>query len=340
MEENGFEPIIAALRSAGLLPARGEVRFEALTGGVSSDIWLVEGANAPFVVKQALARLRVAADWRAPVSRNASEAFWLAEARRIAPASAPEILHHDQALGFIAMAYLPPDRHPVWKALLRNGHADKAFASAVGRSLAQIHAGTAGREDIAAQVNDDALFTAIRLDPYFAHTARRHEPVAAALRRLMAETLANRRALVHGDVSPKNILAGPDGPVFLDAECAWYGDPAFDLAFCLNHLLLKALWNAKAVEGYSACFEVLATAYLSGVAWEDARALEMRAARLLPGLLLARIDGKSPVEYITQDKAKEAVRHFAIAALRHPFNTLEALRQAWFKHLSAFKGAS
>ncbi len=60
---------------------------------------------------------------------------------------------------------------------------------------------------------------------------------------LSAGTLAAKIALVHGDVSPKKVPAGPRGPVFLDAECAWYGDPAFDLAFCLNHLLLKCLWN-------------------------------------------------------------------------------------------------
>ena len=115
-------------------------------------------------------------------------------------------------------------------------------------------------------------------------------------------TLTTKRALVHGDISPKNILHGPDGPVFLDAECAWFGDPAFDLAFCLNHLLLKGAREGADRTRYIAAFSALAGAYLAGVDWESASAIEARAAALLPALFLARVDGKSPVEYLTQRK--------------------------------------
>ena len=102
---------------------------------------------------------------------------------------------------------------------------------------------------------------------------------------------------------------GPDGPVFLDAECAWWGDPAFDLAFCLNHLLLKCLWMSARPGGLLACFDAMAKTYLRGVTWEDAGALGVRAAGLLPGLLLARVDGKSPVEYIDRrGRSEDRVR--------------------------------
>jgi hypothetical protein len=148
-------------------------------------------------------------------------------------------------------------------------------------------------------------------------------------------TSGTRRALVHGDVSPKNILLGSDGPVFLDAECAWYGDPAFDLAFCLNHLLLKCLWVPGAREAFLACFRALAEAYLGGVDWEPRPELELRAARLLPGLLLARVDGKSPVEYLTAEPDKERVRGFAGALLCHPVARLDAIRAAWEDELRA-----
>jgi hypothetical protein len=117
--------------------------------------------------------------------------------------------------------------------------------------------------------------------------------------------------------------------VFLDAECAWYGDPAFDLAFCLNHLLLKCLWNRGAAAGFLACFDRLAGSYLGRVAWERPEVLEARAAHLLPGLLLARIDGKSPVEYVTEEADKNRVRHVARALLRDPVERLAAVREAW-----------
>jgi Ser/Thr protein kinase RdoA (MazF antagonist) len=143
-------------------------------------------------------------------------------------------------------------------------------------------------------------------------------------------------ALVHGDVSPKNILAGPDGPVFLDAECAWYGDPAFDLAFCLYNLLLKCLAPPEAAPGYLECFDALAGAYgetVSDSAIGPLPDVEARAARLLPRLFLARIDGKSPVEYITNEADREKVRRAAGKLLSDPVSRLEDVRQAWTEEL-------
>jgi len=121
--------------------------------------------------------------------------------------------------------------------------------------------------------------------------------------------------------------------VILVAECAWWGDPAFDIAFCLNHLLLKCLWTPAARAGFLRCFDALAAAYLAGVAWEPPAALEARAAALLPGLLLARVDGKSPVEYITTEADRTIVRRTARALLAAPVATLAEVRVAWQKEL-------
>jgi aminoglycoside phosphotransferase (APT) family kinase protein len=149
------------------------------------------------------------------------------------------------------------------------------------------------------------------------------------LERLAERTLHTKRTVVHGDVSPKNILVGPGGPVFLDAECAWWGDPAFDLAFCLNHLLLKCVAAPQASADLLACSYALAEAYLARVDWEAAEAVESRAASLLPGLFLARIDGKSPVEYIFDDDLKDKVRRAARTLLRSNPTRLEEIRAEW-----------
>ena len=170
---------------------------------------------------------------------------------------------------------------------------------------------------------------ALRLDAYLLAAAARRRAVAAPLRALARRTAATRLALVHGDVSPKNILVGPHGPVFLDAETAWWGDPAFDLAFCLNHLLLKCLVVPGAAAALAASFTALAEAYLARVDWEPREALEARAAALLPGLLLARVDGKSPVEYLTGEDQKDFVRGVAMPLLLAPPATLAEVRDAW-----------
>jgi hypothetical protein len=129
--------------------------------------------------------------------------------------------------------------------------------------------------------------------------------------------------------------AVPPHPVFLDAECAWWGDPAFDLAFCLNHLLLKCLWTPAARDGFLACFDAMVAAYRTGIAWEDPDALEARAAALLPGLFLARVDGKSPVEYITTETDRNRVRRVARPLLLTSPDRLGAVRQAWTRELTA-----
>ncbi len=321
--------VAAALAEAGLIPAGVRPRFVVLTGGVASDIWKVEGAARPLVVKRALAKLRVAAEWRAPVNRNASEAAWFQAARAIVPEAVPEVLFHDPGRGLFAMPYFPPERYPVWKALLRGGQADVGFAAQVGRTIARIHAATMDNARLADEFANDATFHAIRLEPYLEATARRHPGLGDALMALSRSTLACHQALVHGDVSPKNILAGPDGPVLLDAECACWGDPAFDLAFCLNHLLLKCLWNRTAAPRFLAAFETLCIAYLEALPAAARDEIETRAACLLPALFLARVDGKSPVEYITTDADRDLVRAAAIPLIATPPARLAWIREAW-----------
>jgi len=322
------DAVLAFLRAAGLVAPQARPRATALAGGVSSDIWRIELPSGPVCVKRALARLRVAQLWEVPIERNLYERRWMETASAIVPGIAPRVLAHDDG-GMFAMEYLEPANHPVWKAELHAGRCDPQFASQVGTRLARVHAATAGNASVAAQFATDASFHAIRLEPYLLATAARHADLAASLNALAARTAATRRALVHGDVSPKNILVGPQGPVLLDAECAWYGDPAFDIAFCLNHLLLKCLWTPRAATGFLACFDALADAYLDGVRWEPRAALEQRAASLLPGLLLARVDGKSPVEYLTREADRARVRSVARALLERPSARLAEVRGAW-----------
>ncbi len=318
-----------ALRRMKLVSAHIQPRFSPLAGGVSSDIYRVELPSGVICVKRALPKLKVAADWQAPVERNRWEVDWLRVAGAIVPGAVPQVLGEDAEAGAFAMAWLDPMAYPVWKSLLVEGAARPETAAAVGTILGRIHAATADRPAIAARFPTDALFHAIRLDPYLVTTAGAHPDLAPQLHALVATTAATKRVLVHGDYSPKNIVIGMEGPVILDAECAWYGDPAFDLAFVLNHLLLKGVWRPEGRAGYAAMARLLIDAYRAHVAWEPWADLDTRTAALLPGLMLARIDGKSPVEYITDGRSKDYVRAFARAHLAQPAATLEQLVHRW-----------
>ncbi len=234
------------------------------------------------------------------------------------------------------MQFLDSATYPVWKAQLRDGEISADTARDVGRCVAAIHARTAGDTAVAHAFATDHIFFPIRLEPYLAATADKHPDCAERLHSLMRVTAATRKALVHGDVSPKNILAGPDGPVFLDAECAWYGDPAFDLAFCLNHLLLKCVWRPRWQARYLVCFDALAQAYLAAVTWESHSDIEARTAHLLPGLFLGRVDGKSPVEYINSDEERDRVRRVARELLIQPVDKLSDVRAVWQREIATW----
>jgi tRNA A-37 threonylcarbamoyl transferase component Bud32 len=332
----GQDPALAGFLTAHELAHPDEpAQWTALAGGVSSDLWRVDLPGRSLCVKRALARLRVAADWEAPVSRNAYEWAWMRFASRHRPDSVPELLAHDPEVGLFAMAYLPPEHYPMWKSQLLAGEVEVTTAAAVGQVLGALHAASAGDRRLAAEFATDDNFHALRVEPYLLATAAAHPGLADILQNLADRTAGTRLALVHGDVSPKNILVGPSGPVLLDAECAWYGDPAFDLAFCVNHLLLKSLVVPGRRAELLRSARVLAEEYVRQVDWEPRPDLETRAASLLPALLLARVDGKSPVEYLTDDRHRLFVRTVASALLRAPASTVVGVLDAWAAALEA-----
>ncbi len=311
----------------------GEVRRATpLTGGVASDIALVDLGARKVCVKFALGKLKVAEDWRAPVHRNRAEYAWLEFARSVSPENAPELHGRSEKLNGFAMEHVTGEDVYLWKSALLAEAPDRGEAEAVGRALGRLHAASTrpGFDRSAFGNRDD--FHALRLEPYLVFTAGRHPAVAARLNALVADLYASDTALVHGDVSPKNILMRGGAPVLLDAECATMGDPSFDVAFCLNHLALKSLHLPASRADLLRRADAFMAAYLGHVDWEPAAALDARVAALLPALMLARVDGKSPVEYL-DDAERSRVRATALRMIDAPRETtaqaLDEIRAAW-----------
>lgn len=322
-----WEGLVRRLLDAAGLGERKVTEIAPLSGGVSSDIVVVTlDDRSRFCAKRALPALKVAGDWRAPVERSRFEAGWLKRADAIVPGSVPAVLAESEPDNALLMAYLPPADYCLWKTELLAGRWIEGAPEAVARTLARIHAATWGDAEVAAAFATDPMFDALRLDPYLRTLAERHPEVGGAILAVLDATASTRLALVHGDVSPKNILIHQrDGhPVFLDAECAWYGDPAFDAAFCLNHLLIKALHVSTLREQLAAGATAFLETWLGGLPAEERAAAERRVLALLPCLMLARVDGKSPVEYLSE-AGREQVRALAPPFIRKPPERLAAL---------------
>jgi len=320
MHADTWEALLPPIFASAGIRAGGALDVEPLTGGVSSDIVRIRlGDGREYCAKRALPKLKVATDWQAPLERNHYEIAWLRRAGSIVPGAAPGVIGEDREHGIALLEYLPAAEYLLWKSELLAGRADPQVPVAVANALGSIHAATLNDPAIAAEFPTDHLIDALRLDPYLRYTATRHPDLASRILAVLDTTATTRIALVHGDVSPKNILVSKrDGhPVLLDAECAWYGDPAFDAAFCLNHLLLKSIHLPALRDSLLDQAAAFATTWLGHFDANDRPGLELRTAALLPCLMLARVDGKSPVEYLNES-SRQVVRDRAIPFIRNP----------------------
>lgn len=326
MAENE-SPILDKLRHDHLVSGH-KVLVIPLGGGVSSDVFLIEDEGKRFVVKQALPQLKVRDHWQADTSRNRVEYEFLRYLSRIVPDAVPAVL--GVGADYFAMEYLGPE-YRNWKELLLSGDCQPQHAVRAARILGTLHRVSFGDPELARRFDTTPNFHQLRTDPYLLTTGWRHPALQERFEQEAVRLENTRECLVHGDYSPKNMLIGNGRTVLLDCEVAWYGDPAFDLAFLLNHLLLKSLYHAPLDRGLQEIIGTLIAAYYDERRMENTGALDSRTANLLLMLLLARIDGKSPVEYLTEPK-QGFVRKFVNSRLSIPTSTHEVVRD-WFAGL-------
>lgn len=308
----------------GLMTELEDLDVHPLTGGVASDVAVVVSQTRTFVVKFALPKLKVAADWRAPIHRNKAEYAWLNFARQTCPDNAIALFGHSERMGGFAMEYLDGDDVQLWKTSLLHEVAPTGESAKVGALLGRLHQASsrAGFDRSPFENHDD--FRSLRLEPYLDFTASHHSDLADELRGLSEALYLANGVLVHGDVSPKNIFFRGGAPLLLDAECATMGDASFDPAFCLTHLFLKAIHIERHRNTLFDEASAFWNAYADFVVWEPRNDLEARITALVPALMLARIDGKSPVEYLDVSE-RETVRRAARRLIKAHPPTLRAL---------------
>lgn len=303
--------VLPYLASRGLADEKDEVDVRELGGGVSNIVLMLEWPDRRWVIKQSLEKLRVQDDWRSERSRIYREAESIQALRPVlGEAALPEVIYIDRENFLFVMTAAPPGSVS-WKELLLAGQVDLAVARQAGTLLAKMINGSRANPELQKKFEDRTVFDQLRIDPYYRTTAKRHPDVRAPLVQLMANSWNVQTALVHGDYSPKNMLVR-DGNIYLiDFEVIHWGDPAFDAAFLLNHLFLKAFHNPEFAAPYFSAvrefWKALGTELPGGVS----RGFEVLTIRHLGALMLARIDGKSPVEYIREEQTKELVRRVA-----------------------------
>lgn len=330
MGKNKFQEQCAQIVSElGLANKEDITDISSLTGGVSSDIAVVTVGDKKLCVKCSLEQLRVAELWEAPLHRNNTEYQWLTFVGEFLPNAVPTLYGQSASGNGFVMAYCDPSTHKNWKSELMAGRVDSHFAGLVGETLGKIHQKST-TADIDFPHQDD--FKKLRLEPYFLFTATKYPVLSEHFQTVSDELYRSRTALVHGDVSPKNILMSEQGPLFLDAECAVINDPAFDLSFCLNHLIIKMIIGVADRHELAQSILNLWQGYRQHIHWEPISELEARTCLLLPLMLLARVDGKSPVEYHTAT-SKKTIQTIALNLITDPSVSIPAMLEQIMKEI-------
>jgi 5-methylthioribose kinase len=329
--------LIAFLRSRGLLFEQERPEIHELKGGVSSRTVLVRVENRPaFVVKQALPKLRVAVDWYSNPERIHREARGLEWLAKLAPiGTITPLLFEDHELHIIVMTAVP-EPNLNWKAALLAGHVHPGYIEQFATVLATIHFRSAQQQELIRDVfADRSFFESLRLEPYYRYSAEQLPQTQAFFNHLIAETLETRLALVHGDYSPKNVLIH-EGRLFLvDHEVIHFGDPAFDVGFSLTHLLSKAHHLVQQRALFISAASDYVNRYLErleSAPWRPA--LEERAVRHTLACLLARVVGRSPLEYLSQQQRIVQTR-VVLDLIADPSQTLAGLIADFSERLNA-----
>lgn len=321
------DTFLELLRRDGVVDSP-DARLTPMSGGVSCDIYLVEDGEDRFVVKRALEKLRVKEDWFADIGRNRTEWEYIRYVSEFLPMAVPGLRQCSATDNYFAMEYFNGN-YSNWKQMLMAGQAVPEHATQAGTMLGKIHRHSTGDPEAMRLFDTTPTFFQLRIDAYLLATGAKHPALRSQFEAEAARLEKARECLVHGDFTPKNILVGGERMILLDCEVAWFGEPAFDVASLLNHFFLKALFHAPTDTGMKAMIQKFWSAYQSA---RPSPEIESRVGRLLLMLLLARVDGKSPVEYLGASH-QQLIREYVQKHLPLENFSLLHITDEWFKQL-------
>jgi aminoglycoside phosphotransferase (APT) family kinase protein len=312
-----FDDLMLALRSTGRVSDTQHLR--ALTGGVSALVAVIEGGDEPWVVKAPLDQLSVDDEWLADRERGANEATILDLLKgQLGPVRTPRLLFYDRSHVLLGEEFIAPPTLN-YKDELLAGRSHPEVAHSLGVALGILH-----RIDPPLTLSGPGprqLFDELRLDPYYRMTAQRRPELRSDLLSLVDDTVnAPQTTLVHGDLSPKNVLVTTMAPVLLDWEVIHVGDPAFDRGMMGAHFMLKALHHGVTRSTH----HLVESARQFWLAYEGPASVD-QSIRHTGGVMVARLYGKSPVDYLVDEASRQRAYQIGAVALSGQVRTVDGL---------------
>jgi len=320
------------LLEKGIIKEGEDFFIKYLSGGVSGTTAFVQVSGQDLIIKQALAKLKVAEEWLCDPSRMEAEMKSNDIYHRLVPENVPKVISYDPE-NYVFVREAAPDSCRMWKSDLMTGQLDFEVSAKVMQTLATVHNKCAGDDEVAKDFADKEIFYELRISPYIEFILKKHPGLTDYAKPICDELMNSNITLVHGDYSPKNVVLDGRKVFVTDYEVAHYGHPAFDVAFLANHLILKAIHMRDFGGAFLAMLRQVLNLYFDQVDFMDKKALEISFVKLLPLLMIARVDGKSPVEYIVDEDVKEFVRTIAFDLINKNVTTQKELLDLLTDHI-------
>ncbi len=324
--------LLRYLRQNDRIDASDSPRFTALKGGVSNRaVWVQFDHKPDWVMKQALAKLRVQVDWFSAPERVQREAAGLSCLGKLIAGHVPELVFVDEGQHILAMSAIPRP-HENWKTLLLGGETSIKLARDFGGLLAKIHNAALVHPQIRSAFAEVRFFEELRLEPYYGYTATQVPGARAFLENLIKDTRKRRFALVHGDYSPKNVLINQGKLVILDFEVIHFGDPAFDIGFSMTHFLSKAHFLRANRPRFIEMAAEYWRAYSADLDADLAKRMGSSAVAHTLACLLARVAGRSPLEYF-DERHRRGQKRIVLELIQRDIATVPELIDAFRERL-------
>ena len=309
------DTVVEYLISKKVIKNEDNPQVEVLTGGVSNVVLAITTASQKLVLKQALAELAVSEKWVADQRRAIVEADAIELFNRLSPTQVPKLVFLDPER-FILVLERVPVGSTVWKSDLLAGVINPDIGLKLGATLASWHNYGEKNAEVKIKFMEDSLFEQLRIDPFYRFVAAKNPQIEVSIRKLINELEGDKTTVVHGDFSPKNIMVATNDDVYiLDFEVTHVGNPVFDLAFLIAHLLCKFFRTDDRLHA-----KLLANTAISFVEeYQGVRRISPTLTKHASLIALARVEGKSPVNYLSAG-AQHKLQTFTKAILANNGN--------------------
>ena len=298
------------------------IQYKKLRGGVSSEVYHVRTNKNNYCIKRSLKRLLVKKKWIANTNRIKFEYLWLKHCQNILKRNIPNTYEFNYKKKYIVMEYLKTSQYKTLKQLYFKRIININTIKLISKHLYKIHSNSSNYRTKKTFEGNYKNFYDLRLDPYFNEVGRVYPKYKEYIKKINENYIKNSSTLVHGDFSPKNILVDKNKIIYLDAECCNFGDPVFDLVFFTNHLLIKSIFLKDKSQEFIKLYLSFYKEYLSNLSTKNFNSYIDRIIKMTPIMLLSRVDGKSPVEYISKENIKNIIRKKSFLLLDGKINSL------------------